>query len=145
VWTEYQAEMDDGFIPPTEWGKDHWSTLAYLEYRTVDDGGKIDNRKMRVDPRLHREFATDMQIRLGGKYPTILKDGQREGHDDWSCLEDMVIAGLLRAWWKETTSRRVFDCCVARVELTDYGRIVAHALRQHKAAGGNFADFQLPI
>lgn len=89
-WHEYKAE-DDDFIDISEWGQDHWSTFAYLETRAVDAGGVIDNRKMCCNARLHREFANGMDAE---SCHTRLKSREAGKRDDWSCLEDMVAAGL---------------------------------------------------
>lgn len=142
-WIAYEAEGED-YVPMEKWGKDHWSTLAYLETVVVDHRGRIDNRKMRTDPRLHREFYSQppgMSISESG-YPTRLKDGEKlEDHDDWSCLEDMVKKGLVRAWFCEKKSDSFFDKSFARVELTEFGWRVAHSLRRHRASGKKYAEF----
>ena len=140
---EYTAD-GDAYIPIERWGKDHWSTLGYLETRVVDHGGKIVNRNMRCHPRLHRELVGigfGSEIQDGSAYPTRLKEGVVEKHDDWSCLEDMVAAGLIRAYfWQETDE--IFGGSRARVEFTEWGLIVAGQLRTHKASNGTFATFE---
>lgn len=70
-------------IPLTRWGKDHLSTLLYIEHCHVDKHhiGQLDPEKMR--PR--------------GEYPTILRDDEEvHGHSDWDCCEDMVAEDVLR-------------------------------------------------
>lgn len=131
-------------IPMSEWGKDHWSTLAYVETRCVDHDGKLDGDKMRCNWRLHRTLIGRMQLQAGmngEKYPTRLRQGDVLGHDDWSCLEDMVSAGLLT--WTETVEFPgvVFGGTTVTVNLTETGTAIAQQLRHHKASGGSFADF----
>lgn len=95
-------------IPPELWGRDHASTLLYLETRVVDHGGKHEAPHMRRD---------------GTKYPTRLRGGKtRKGHSDYDCVADMQAAGLL-----------VFGTFTT---LTDLGWAVAHALRRDRAVQG---------
>ena len=94
----------DGYIPIERWGKDHFGTLLYIESRVVDFRGKIAPAHMRT----------------GARYPTYLRDGQLENHDDWDCLTDIEAAGL---------ARYENDC----VSLTDEGWRVAGLLRRHRA------------
>jgi hypothetical protein len=136
-WEPYVPGSVDLYIPVSEWGSDHWSTFAYLETRVVDDRGLVDNRRMRCNSRLHRDF---MHMADGKNYPTRLKGGKTiERHDDWSCLEDMVSAGLVRAWYD--TTGEPFGGGKARVELTELGSQVAGQLREHKASGGKWGEF----
>lgn len=119
-------------IPMDEWGKDHWSTLAYIETRIVDHKGFIDNRHMRGRV---------------AEYPTRLANGAIEPlHSDYDCAEDMIAEGLLeggRLSWDEVMSYPQRD----RVRhthiysLTTKGWKVAEALRAHKGDGGNYAGF----
>ena len=94
-------------------------------------------------------------------------------HDDYDCIDDLIAAGLLEVHMPETISyaggRRYIDaygrviavdgdlidpdfltgfeelqlCAFATFSLTDHGVEVASSLRQHKAAGGNFASFRM--
>lgn len=123
-------------VPMSSWGKDHWSTLAYIETRIVDYKGRPDSDHMRCDPERHPGLAGRSPISYGirdKKYPTRLKGKQEShDHDDWDCLEDAVAEGLIE--WKGTGMYPVFV-------LTDRGRTVCAALRQHKQDGGQFAQF----
>lgn len=148
-WVLYVADEPADYIPVSEWSKDHWSTLVYLETVAVDNGGIVDNRRMRCNPRLHRELANLSFGRHGGplidgsKYPTRLRDGKTvDKHDDWSCLEDMVAAELVQAWLREERIGEVFGGSQAKVELTNQGHELVAQLRKHKAGGGNYATFE---
>jgi hypothetical protein len=118
-------------ISMEKWGKDHWSTFAYLECRTVDNGGVIERKHMRCDSSRHPQFA-HLPADMDRKYPTIFKDGKLEDHDDWDCLDDCELLGLCEN--KGTGLHRVY-------KLTALGRLVAAQLRAHKAAGLQFQDF----
>ena len=147
MWEEYETAGDD-CIPIEQWGKDHWSTLAYLETVTVDYRGLVDNRRRRCNPRLHREFAHADYFGVmvdGSPYPTRTKVGEVQRHDDWSCLEDLVVAGLVKAYWRVRYPERSFGGAQAKVELTELGLTVAAALRAHKARGGSFASFSVVL
>jgi hypothetical protein len=127
------TEVDPAaFVPMKMWGRDHWSTLAYLETRCVDYNGSIQNLHLRCDPQgRHPQFA---HVRNGGDYNTRLQEGKElTGHDDWDCIEDMIREGLVT--WEGTGLNPVF-------RLTDRGIRIAHALRAHKLHGGNFGSFK---
>jgi hypothetical protein len=147
-WFEYEAKGDD-FVPVEKWGKDHWSTLAYLETRCVDGSGKIENGKMRCNHRRHREFyaaRVGHSLSSGIDYPTRLAGGEElENHDDWSCLEDMVKAGLVKAWFRVKNHLEAFGGSEACVELTELGWKIAHALRKHRAAGLGYGEFRVQV
>lgn len=122
-------------IPVSEWGKDHWSTLAYIETRAVDHGGEPYKEHMRCDPDIHPQFANSTNRAFpNSRYPTRLKTRELYGHDDWSCLEDAEEAGFIRS--KGTGLFPIY-------ELTDYGRVVVGKLRAWKASGRNYHEFTL--
>lgn len=123
-------------VPVEQWGKDHWSTFAYLECRAVDHDGVINREHMRCDKDRHPGLANSAN-RYGGdnprKYPTVLKGGlELSDHDDWDCFEDLIAVGLVT--WEGTGIAPV-------VKFTDKGRVIAGRLRAFKAEGGSFGDF----
>ena len=100
-------------VPMVRWGKDHWTTFAYVETRWVDYRGMLDHDRMRCDRQRHpmfysakrrvTAFGTDAD---GARYPTRLKtetpggDGRwgivdLPGHDDYDCLDDAIREGLI--------------------------------------------------
>lgn len=150
--TATAAATTDDLIPPERWGKDHWSTFAYIETRLVDHGPYtigIDPR-MKTNRRHLRVFADVNAFAYSGarsyfnsrgqptmqlENSTVLNDGEMvPGHDDWMCLQDMLAVGLLKVWGNELQPKR-------KVRLSRLGLEVSAKLRAHKASGGNFIDF----
>lgn len=118
-------------IPLEQWGRDHWSTFAYIDTRCVDFKGIPDPRRMRCDPDLHPHLAHAGSS--GPKYPTRLRGGvERHGHDDWSCLDDAEAEGLLE---------NIGTGLHRQYKLTHRGRALVHLLRAHKHQGGGFDTF----
>lgn len=145
-WIPFQVDASEtnAYIPMDRWGKNHWSTLAYFETLVVDRKGLISNARMRCNPRLHRNFAwmTPFSPHTAeGEYPTVLKNGDKQpSHDDWSCLEDMIAAGIINGYYRRM-NEATFGNSQAYVELTATGRALANELRAHKASGGTYANF----
>lgn len=143
-WIPYRPS-DQPSVPQEQWGKDHWSTLAYLECRAVNNEGTIKNANMRCNARRHRPFANigpDGRL-VQGDYPTRLANGETKAdHDDWDCAFDLADAGYIRLWWTDPVEHvEMFGYAQARVEFTGEGLYLAHALRAHKAGGGTMATF----
>lgn len=110
-------------VPIDKFGRDHWSTLLYIESCAVDRGGQLDDRKMRT-----KVYGKEW------KYGTILNDGTKiEMHDDWDCLTDFRAAGIIK---NNSTS-------IKGAELTDFGWHLAHQLRRRRAEGLTDADFRV--
>jgi hypothetical protein len=117
-------------IPITSFGRDHWSTFAYVEVCALINEGRLEPRRMRCDEFRHPQFA---HIK-GSTPPTRIREGKTTpNHDDWDCLDDCEVAGLIKN--VGTGLNRVY-------ELTDLGQQVAAELRIHKQKGGNFASFR---
>lgn len=124
-------------IQITNWGKDHWSTFAYVETLAVENKGIAvpDNVRMRTNEKTHPHLVGHLLGNMGGsKYPTRLKNKEILGHDDWDCLDDAVEEGLLED--VGTGLNRAF-------KLTEKGMKVAAMLREHKMKGGTFSTFEL--
>jgi len=124
-------------VPMALWGKDHFSTLAYLECRTVDHKGVPAKQHMRTDADRHPGLAFRIFEDEHGnetKYPTRLTCGvDLADHDDWDAMYDAEAVGLI-----EVGGTGLYPV----VKLTEQGELVCAALRAHKGAGGNFADFR---
>lgn len=145
---EHTSEFINAHVPIELFGKDHWSTLAYIETRIVD------HREFRIkgDPCMRtckrcwriaqsasaKEKQFDrVKIDGGNSYPTRLRDGRlADRHCDWDCLQDLVAAGILATRGEPGIGKKV--------TITTRGFIITGALRAHKASGGNFAGFVVP-
>ena len=144
-WQKY--EVSDEHIPMSEWGHDHWSTIAYLETICVDNHGMIENPKMRCNPYIHSMFGEIEPSPRQIQYPTRLKNREVSNHalrasyahDDWSCLEDMIQEGLLDAEIHE----KYTGYNEVRIKLTPMGIRIAHQLRAHRLNGGKYYNFEV--
>lgn len=137
--TQHMASGDH--VPISRWGKDHWTTLAYVETVAVDRGGQIQNAKMRTGfP--NGDLCDSRFPHYPGDYPTRLRDGELGGHDDWDCLLDFHAEGLIE--YPEVEVVDDVDHFV-RVMLTERGASIAADLRRHLATGGSSARFMVPI
>lgn len=133
-------EWDGVSIPPARWGQDHWSTLLYIETLIVDGRGDGYARpavaRMRQDSNRPRRGHGKDDPGLDSskeRYPTILLGGHEVlGHDDFDCLDDMEVEGVL-----------IVDGTGAQplIRLTDYGYTLVAALRRHRGQTGGSAGF----
>lgn len=151
--------MTDDYIPLANFGKDHWSTLAYADtiipdHRGFQVGfdcrmrqGRAHFRVMQRDcpkPRRTNHAGMNSAMAMDNRYSTILKDGTVafEGHDDWHCVRDLVAAGLMGI--KRTG---LIVPLVEDVEpgvdlfLTALGEKFVTAMKRHKADGGSFGSW----
>lgn len=112
------------FVLLENWGRDHWSTLLYLDHVVQNVDGVPDRRKMRCDPDLHPGLAHAHSTLFPKRYPTKLKAGKvLHGHDDWDCVEDLEAAGLLE--WQGTGINPV-------IVMTTVGHKVVAEAREHR-------------
>lgn len=107
-----QVKWDGAPIPREQWGRDHHSTLLYIETRVVDHQGKLDNRHLRLDV----------------KYPTRLRETILVGHTDINCIDDFEAAGLMT-----NVGTGINQVC----RLTDEGWKLAWSLRRAAAERSN--------
>lgn len=147
--TESAAVVDYPTVTIDQFGRDHWSMLAYVETRCVDGSaglGMLDFRRLRAHPDRHpllahlHHWTEAWGTRLAGFFDlkdrenldVALASGlQLADHDDWDCLDDLEAAGYV-----ETFSR-----VNGAVKMTKVGQAMSAELRSHKAVGGNFANF----
>lgn len=141
--------MSDDYIPMNQWGKDHWSTLAYLETVMVDCAGF----QVGADPRMrsNRRNARVMReqcarpkrsahrwspcVVMNPEHGTRLNDGKvLSNHDDWMCVQDMAEAGLFTVGVDGVEPGQT-------LHLSPRGLELCAQLRAHKAQGGKFANF----
>jgi len=117
-----------------QFGKDHWSTFAYAEYCCVDSRGMLDNRRLRINENKRPIRSRSNGLGWDPKYGTRAKNGSIPDpeHDDIDCLEDLEREGFIEFGTLANLT----------VKLTDEGKVVAAALRSHKADGGQFSTFE---
>lgn len=143
----------NGYIPAAQWGKDHWSTLAYVESVMVECGGfqigqdprmKSNRRHSRVmaeqcrHPKRPGKATSAPAIVMNPEHATRLKDGAPvANHDDWCCLQDFAAEGLFTVWPHGVEPTNI-------LALSVKGQAWAAALRQHKQTGGSFSGFNAP-
>lgn len=119
-----------------QFGKDHWNTLAFLETQIVERLFPIDLRRMRVNEN-KRGFRNGNPFGWQDDWSTKLKDGSREsGHDDIDVLDDLENFGYLK---NNGTHINIIP------KLTEKGRKVCNAIREHKGSGGSFSTFDLSM
>ncbi|VTU42999.1 MULTISPECIES: hypothetical protein [unclassified Variovorax] len=138
----------DDIIPSSAWGKDHWSTLSYVEAVATDCAGfqvgadarmRSTRRNLRVMqsecPRPKRAGARSWPHAVDSHHGTRLRDGSEvDGHDDWACLQDLAAEGLFTSNEQDIEPGEV-------LHLSKKGKAWASALRSHKQAGGAFSTF----
>jgi hypothetical protein len=131
------------FVPMNEWGRDHFSLLAYVETCCVDGDkgqGMLDHDRMRTNIPRHPGVAGPRVAMLPKnegpyKYPTRLRDGKVEDeHDDWDCLYDLEEAKLI-----EDKGTGIHPVLV----MTAAGTQLAEMIRRHKSSGGSFSNFAI--
>lgn len=131
-------------IPLQRWGKDHWSTFAFVAHWCAEYGSQgfavaspRHRRQMRVDADIHPGLAHSLEIAGARRYPTRLNDGTEvERHDDYSCVEDMEAEGLVE--WGGTGLNPV-------LRMTARGLTAAGVVATHKTEGGQFGDRWLSL
>ena len=80
-------------IPESFFGRDHWSTFAYIATRVVNHDGYPKREHMRTDPKRHPGLAHRGSHFCPGPYPTMLRGGVQL--DDHDCADDLEAAGLI--------------------------------------------------
>jgi hypothetical protein len=135
-------------IPVAQWSRDHWSLLAYIECRCVDNNGTVDKKHMRCNEFRHPMHAVNRRygdlsawsaangtraklakpIKIDGKAVDVVRVA---AHDDWDVLNELEDAGLVD----------VVSEANGFVKLTAAGKAMAAKIRLHKTNGGEFSNF----
>lgn len=133
------------FVPMNEWGRDHFSLLAYVETCCVDGNkgqGVLDHDHMRTNIPRHPGMAGPRIVMASReedfnpyKYSTRLRNGVEPEGDDWDCLYDLEEAKLI-----ENRGTGIHPVLV----MTEAGTRLAMMIRRHKLMGGSFSDFVVP-
>lgn len=116
-----------------EFGKQHWSLLAYLETQIVDKAFPIDHRRMSCNEK-KRGISNGSPFGWEDKWSTENKEGKQEilGHDDIDCFEELESAGFIE---NKGTLLNMYP------ELTEKGWKCSNQLREFRGKGGNYKDF----
>jgi hypothetical protein len=144
---------EDDYIPGSYWGRDHWTTLAYIETVMTDLAGfqvgadprmKSNRRNFRVmsqqcaKPKRASNQGCAMALVMEPQHATKLNDGQQiPNHDDWACVQDMAAEGLFVQAPHEVEPRVI-------LQFSEKGNKIANALREFRRGGGKMADFRWP-
>lgn len=128
-----------------DFGKDHWSLLAYIKTRCVDHRGALDIKHMRTKNEAlasarhvfgPQHWKPEYGTRLSGYWNedgTTNPDRRIDNHDDHDCQEDLERAGYIV---------NIGTGLNPAVKLTKLGLAVAAEIDAHKAGGGVFATFR---
>lgn len=138
----------DAYIPVNAWGKDHWSTLAYVDhimtecagFQVGQDGRMRSNRRhyrvMAEAPRPRRPSHPHVGVVMAPEHGSRLKDGTVvANHDDWCCLQDMAQEGVFTDGPDAVQPG-------ATLHFSAKGKALADGLREHKQQGGKFATYE---
>lgn len=129
-------------IQVKDFGKDHWSLLAYVEYRAVNHGGVLNiqhlrtkNKAISTTPLGQNFWKPEYGTRLFGYWK---EDGTTDeskkllDHDDHDCLDDLEAEGFIK---DVGTMINPFAL------LTDKGAEVCGRMAKHKSDGHHYATF----
>ena len=122
-------------IPMHKWGKDHWSTFAYIETRCVDGMRGLGKPKPAHIQTNHNRHPFMGNVHDGSAYGIRLKGGETlpgPDYDEWDCIDDMENNGLINNIG--TGINPVY-------RMTKRGNHIAGHLRAYKTQGGNYATF----
>lgn len=154
--------LDDGYVPEALFGRDHFSTLAYLETVMVDCGGfqigadarmRSGRANFRVlleqCPRPIRANSAPQGVVMDRAGGSRLNDGTIvTQHDDWHCIQDMAEAGYFMTGKRQKPGKLVAAAADIQpkvwLHLSARGREVVNALRDFKASGRAYAEFAAP-
>lgn len=145
---------DTEYVPMQFWGKDHWSTLAYIETVMVECAGfqvgtdarmKTGRRNSRVmankcrQPKRPGKQSSAHCLVMTAEQSTKLNNGQLvTGHDDWSCVQDMAAECLFVQAAHDVEPGVVLQFSVL-------GHEIANALREFKRNKGQYSQFRWPV
>lgn len=142
---------EDDFIPMAYWGRDHWSTLAYIDAVMVECSGfqvgrdarmKSNRRNFRVmgqecpKPKRPGDNVSMFAQPMEREHATKLNNGQQvANHDDWFCVQDMAAEGLFNQAPDDIQPGVVLS-------LSAKGVQTVNLLRDHQRNGGQLAQFR---
>lgn len=127
-------------ISEEQWGKDHWSLLAYVGTRCSDHQGVLDTRHLRIkNPALRQGWKPEFGTRLRDYWNTDKTTNPAMlllNHDDYDCLDDLEDAGYIESW-----GTGLFPA----YKITKKGLNAISALVAHKQSGKHYATFRAEV
>lgn len=141
----------DQYIASAMFGRDHWTTLAYIESVMTDCAGfqlgadprmRSNRRNHRVMSEVPRPKRAKMSSSVAAQLMSPddgsrLKNGQVvRGHDDWNCVEDFAAVGFFDLGPNGLGPGKT-------LRFSPLGKAVAARLRQHRQDGGQAEHFDL--
>lgn len=117
-----------------EFGKQHWSLLAFIETQVVDKCFPLDHRRMSCNEK-KRGISNGAPFGWKNEWSTENKEGKQEilGHDDIDCFEELEKEGYIK---NQGTLLNMYPL------ITDKGWKACAELRKFKGQGGNFINFR---
>ena len=122
----------DSQVKIEDFGKDHWSLLAFFETQVVEKKNTIVVRRIRIND-VRRGYSNGNNLSWKDSWGTRFKDGTMNPiHDDIDVMNELEAAGFCVNLFTELNPI---------INLTERGFAVIADIRKHKARGGNFANF----
>ena len=110
-------------IPPSEWGKDHWGVLLYLETCCVDKRGIPDFRRIQCNENRHPWYYAGQP---GKNWPIRLTNNRQiVEYDEWDCIKDLEFYGFVQSIGSTTNPQFL---------MGDLGHKMVGVLRKHLAS-----------
>lgn len=125
-------------IPMNKWGRDHWSTLAFVATVMADRGQFVmtGDARMRSNRKNFQAMPSTNGIVMRKEHGSRLSDGSSvEDHDDWCCIQDFAAEGLLTVEEIDVGERFRFS---------NKGQALVTSLLTHKMKGGTFSNYKAP-
>jgi len=118
----------------SEFGKQHWSLLAFIETQVVDKSFPLDFRRMSCNNIKRHPLNNGAHFGWDDKYSTENMNGKQLvlGHDDIDCFDELEQEGYVK---NQGTLLNMYP------NITDKGWRACAELRKFKGNGGNFKEF----
>ncbi len=132
---ETTTETQKKSYSESEFGKQHWSLLAFIETQVVDKCFPLDYRRMSCNNK-KRGISNGAPFSWDDDWSTENNKSEKLilGHDDIDCFEELEKEGFIK---NEGTLLNMYP------SITDKGWRACAELRKFKGNGGNYVDFAL--
>lgn len=122
------------FTPVAEFGREHWALFNRVASQVLSTPSHIatlERERMRCNDSTHSRFLPLGYRPWHGSFGTSTKRETLPQHDDWDCLDDLEVEGLVE----------IENSTLATVSLTSQGREVFKKLNEYRSRGGSMAAF----